>query len=62
MIEETNIYYNRLQYIKSKIKNNNTKNNIEYKDDNKIKSIIELDKSVVSKELIGYIDQFVNTK
>ena len=62
MIEETNIYYNRLQYIKSKIKNNNTKNNIEYKDDNKIKSIIELDKSVVSEELIGYIDQFVNTK
>lgn len=62
MIEETNIYYNRLQYIKSKIKNNNTKNNIEYKDDNKIKSIIELDKNIISKELIGYIDKFVNSK
>ena len=62
MIEETNIYYNRLQYIKSKIKKNNTKNNIEYKDDNKIKSIIELDKNIISKELIGYIDKFVNSK
>lgn len=62
MIEETNIYYNRLQYIKSKIKNNNTKNNIEYKDENKIKSIIELDKNIISKELIGYIDKFVNSK
>lgn len=62
MIEETNIYYNRLQYIKSKLKKNNTKNNIEYKDDNKIKSIIELDKNIISKELIGYIDKFVNSK
>jgi hypothetical protein len=69
MIDKTNIYYDRLTYIKiqnnikkNNIKKNNIKNNIEYKDDNNIKSIIELDKSVISEELINYIDEFVNTK
>lgn len=53
-----NIYYNRLQYFKN---NKKTNNKILYKDENKIKTNIQID-NILPKNIIDNIREKINKK
>jgi uncharacterized FAD-dependent dehydrogenase len=58
MIDKMNIYYNRLQYFKN---NKKTNNKILYKDENKIKTNIQID-NILPKNIIDNIREKINKK
>lgn len=58
MIDKNNIYYKRIKNLSKK----NIKNKITYRDDNSIKTTLELDKDKMSEDLFKYMQTYIKNK